>query len=184
MEEHRAGPRRSEHARLAVLTAAAELLAKGGYENLTIEAIARQASVGKQTIYRWWPSRAAILTEALLEGMILQQQLAVRDTGDLRRDLTEWMSRVWTVLDAPQGRLLLRSLVAAATEDAAIGELLRDRLSADGGIRARIVAHGDPALAAVEIGDAVAGWMIMRALSGAAPTPDGIRAIVQVLVPG
>lgn len=184
MDEHRAGPRRSEQARLAVLTAAAELIAQSGYENLTIEAIARHAAVGKQTIYRWWPSRAAILTEALLEGMIFRHQLAVRDTGDLRRDLTEWMSRVWTVLDAPQGRLLLRSLVAAATEHAAIGELMRDRLSADGGIRARVVAHGDPALAAVEIGDAVAGWTMMQALLGAAPTPDSIRAIVHVLVPG
>ena len=184
MDEHRAGPRRSEQARLAVLTAAAELLAEGGYENLTIEAIARRASVGKQTIYRWWSSRAAILAEALLEGMIFRYELAVRDTGDLRRDLAEWMRRISAVMSSPEGLVLFRSLLAATTENPAIGTLLSTQLSADGGVRARIVAEGDPALPADEIGDAIAGWIVLQVLAGSRPTPHGIRALVGVLVPG
>ncbi|QLD12443.1 TetR/AcrR family transcriptional regulator [Microbacterium oleivorans] len=184
MDEHRAGPRRSEQARLAVLGAAAELLAERGYENLTIEAIARRAGVGKQTIYRWWSSRAAILSEALLEGLIFRHQLSVRDTGDLRHDLAEWMQRVSGILDAPEGRVLLRSLLAAATEDPAIGALLRDQLSADGGVRARVVAHGDAGLPADDVGDAIAGWIVLQALMGSSPTPDSIRSLVRTLVPG
>lgn len=184
MDEHRAGPRRSEHARLAVLTAAAELLAERGYEHLTIEAIARRAGVGKQTIYRWWSSRAGILAEALLDGLIFRHELAVRDTGDLRHDLAEWMTRVAEVLGAPDGRVLFRSLLAAATDDAAVGELMHRQLSADGGVRARVVAHADPRLPADEIGDAIAGWLVLRALTGTASSPEAIRALVGTLVPG
>ena len=43
----------------AILVAAAELIAEVGYRKLSIEAIAARAGVGKQTIYRWWPSKGA-----------------------------------------------------------------------------------------------------------------------------
>ncbi|WP_372441138.1 helix-turn-helix domain-containing protein [Mycolicibacterium mengxianglii] len=35
-----------------------------GYDNVSIEAIARRACVGKQTIYRRWPSKGAVVLEA------------------------------------------------------------------------------------------------------------------------
>ena len=52
------GRPRSETARKAVLRAALRLVAAHGYRALTIEGIAAAAGVGKQTIYRWWPSKA------------------------------------------------------------------------------------------------------------------------------
>ncbi|MDI3330769.1 MAG: helix-turn-helix domain-containing protein [Micrococcus sp.] len=53
--EQRGRPR-SEKSRVAVLTAAAELMLAGGFEHLTVEGIAAAAGVGKQTVYRWWGS--------------------------------------------------------------------------------------------------------------------------------
>ena len=50
--------------RQAILAAAMALAAEVGYSGLTIEAIAARAGVGKQTIYRWWPSKADVLLEA------------------------------------------------------------------------------------------------------------------------
>src|SRR5580658_4901747 len=47
---------RSEAAREAVLEAADDLLAEIGFAAVTMEGIAARAGVGKQTIYRWWPS--------------------------------------------------------------------------------------------------------------------------------
>lgn len=58
------GRRRSTHAHQAVLRAASDLLRERGYAGLSIEAIAARAGVGKQTIYRWWPSKGAVVLDA------------------------------------------------------------------------------------------------------------------------
>src|SRR6201995_2352035 len=50
------GRRRNEAARAAILTATVDLLRDRGLDSLTIDAIAQAAGVGRQTIYRWWPS--------------------------------------------------------------------------------------------------------------------------------
>jgi AcrR family transcriptional regulator len=92
--------RRSETARRAILTAAFELVGEVGYARLTMEGIAARAGVGKQTIYRWWSSKAAVLFDALL--MLSEGQdgsAALPDTGDLEADLK-------TVLRATVGELV------------------------------------------------------------------------------
>ena len=58
--------RRSSAARQSILKAARELVLRVGYAQLTIEGIAAKAGVGKQTIYRWWPSKGAVVFEAVL----------------------------------------------------------------------------------------------------------------------
>ncbi|MDF9803357.1 AcrR family transcriptional regulator [Streptomyces sp. HB372] len=57
--------RRSDRSRRAIHDAALALVGEVGYRRTTIEGIAARAGVGKQTIYRWWPSKAAVLMEAL-----------------------------------------------------------------------------------------------------------------------
>lgn len=59
--------RRSERSRRAILDAALALVGEAGYARTTIEGIAARAGVGKQTIYRWWPSKAAVLLDAFLD---------------------------------------------------------------------------------------------------------------------
>ena len=49
--------RRSEKSRVAIVRATRDLLLERGFDKLSIEAVAARAGVGKQTIYRWWPSR-------------------------------------------------------------------------------------------------------------------------------
>ena len=138
----RSGPVRSEAARQAILQAAVEMLAERGYDHLAIEGIASRAGVGKQTIYRWWKSKSAIIAEALLEGMILAERLEVPDTGVVRRDLTAWLRAVGDVLLSPQGESLARSLIAAATDNADVGQRLRDVIagSGSGAVSTRLTA--------------------------------------------
>ncbi|WP_156725287.1 TetR/AcrR family transcriptional regulator [Streptomyces apocyni] len=92
--------RRSERSRRAIYDAALSLVGEVGYPKTTIEAIAARAGVGKQTIYRWWSSKAEVLLEAFLDlgeqaadaaaeaaGKEPGQAYAIPDTGDLEADL-------------------------------------------------------------------------------------------------
>ncbi|MFB6721081.1 TetR/AcrR family transcriptional regulator [Kribbella sp. NPDC056345] len=76
--------RRSDRARTAILTAATEAVAELGYAKTSIEGIASRAGVGKQTIYRWWSSKGAVVLEALVAD---QPEVEWPDTGDLTADL-------------------------------------------------------------------------------------------------
>jgi len=65
-----AGRPRSETSRQAVLEATLELLNSTTVRELTIEAIAQKAGVGKATIYRWWSSKSAVVIEAFVDVML------------------------------------------------------------------------------------------------------------------
>ena len=64
-EPARRGRPRSEASRLKVLTAAARLMVEGGFEHLTVEGIAAEAGVAKQTVYRWWGSKADVVVVSM-----------------------------------------------------------------------------------------------------------------------
>src|SRR5829696_6510095 len=61
------GRPRSERARRAVLHAVDDLLVDGGYAAMTMKGIAERAGVGRQTVYRWWSTKAEILFDACVE---------------------------------------------------------------------------------------------------------------------
>ncbi len=103
---------RSDRAQRAILAAALELCRETGYERLSIEAIARRAGVGKQTIYRWWPSKGALLLEALEE--VSSPAAVFPDTGDLLADLSAQMAvAVEYMFSAERGAALLGVFDAA-----------------------------------------------------------------------
>jgi AcrR family transcriptional regulator len=97
------GRARNEAARQAILRAAADLLLEGDGASITVADITQRAGVGKQTIYRWWPSKSAVLLEAMVERA--QAVAPVRDTGDLRGDLYQLLRS--TFATAPKNRSLL-----------------------------------------------------------------------------
>ncbi|MGW6279919.1 TetR/AcrR family transcriptional regulator [Kribbella sp. NPDC055071] len=107
--------RRSERARSAIMEAALELCQEHSYGGLTMEGIAKRAGVGKQTIYRWWPSKAAILLEALQERG--GSTLNFPDTGDLRADLRTQMNQVVAAFSSPTFAAYSKGLIAAAQSD-------------------------------------------------------------------
>src|SRR5205823_9618240 len=91
--------RRSDRARRAILDAANALLDEQGFARASIEGIAQRAGVGKQTIYRWWPCRAAVLLEAYLARG--DRQVTVPDTGELYADLAGYLASLFRVLTCP-----------------------------------------------------------------------------------
>jgi AcrR family transcriptional regulator len=190
MAQSRSGPVRSEAARRSILTAAAQIFAERGYDHLTIEGIAARAGVGKQTIYRWWSSKSDIVADCLLEGALLPGQLSLPDTGDIRHDLTAWLRAIAAVMDSESGQPLIRSLIAAATENAEIGRRLRDSLADADSLadRLRVAAGTEPNLAAeapfTELSEALVGAILLRVLSRS-PMDDAVidRLLVAILGP-
>ncbi|MEU1289635.1 TetR/AcrR family transcriptional regulator [Kitasatospora sp. NPDC005856] len=120
--------RRSERARAAVLGAAIELVAEVGYGKVTIEAIAARAGVGKQTIYRWWPSKGAVVFDAFLSVNESEGSLALPDTGDLAADLRTVLRPTSDELAEPGADRTYRAIIAEILNDPALYAEYRTRL--------------------------------------------------------
>jgi AcrR family transcriptional regulator len=54
-------PREAAAAHAAILDAVYELLKETSARDLTMEAVAKRAKVGKPTLYKWWPTKAALV---------------------------------------------------------------------------------------------------------------------------
>ncbi|WP_079031806.1 TetR/AcrR family transcriptional regulator [Streptomyces specialis] len=126
--------RRSEGARRAILTAAFDLVSETGYAKLSIEGIAARAGVGKQTIYRWWPSKGAVLFDAFL--MLAEsppdadgrRDPALPDTGDLAADLKTVLRATVAELNDPRFDAPMRALTVETLNDPALAALYAERL--------------------------------------------------------
>lgn len=121
----RRGRPRSKKSRDAILAATAALLERGGYERLTIEAIASLAGVGKQTIYRWWPSKAAVVMDSFAN--LAEGQVPLPDTGATETDLRELLRTTFTVLTTTAAGEAVAGLLAAARNDPDVAQNFRDR---------------------------------------------------------
>jgi AcrR family transcriptional regulator len=106
---------RSEAARVAVLEAADDLLVERGFAGVTIEGIAARAGVAKQTIYRWWTSKTAILFDALLTDAA--EHFTPPDHGDLGSDLRDHLRQIATFLTATDAGVVCRALAGQAQHD-------------------------------------------------------------------
>lgn len=189
MNEHRAGPVRSAAAREAILTATATMFQRVGYDQLTIEGIAKEAGVGKQTIYRWWKSRGALIADCLTEGRLFPVDLAAPQTGDLVADVEEWTSRVLGILGSHNGESLLRSLVAAAAEDADVGDHLSASLGVDRQLTDRLrqgIEDGQlPADAPVDqLGQAIMGAIVLQVLARGTDYAEPVRQLIRFILQG
>lgn len=117
---------RDEAARAPLLESARDLVSRSGPRAVTVDEIATAAGVGKQTIYRWWPSKSSVIMEALIE-------LTDPDPGDLPDATYEavrlQMRRVANMFASRNGELI-RELVADSQGDSAVAKDFRDRFFA------------------------------------------------------
>ena len=65
------GRARSDAARIAILNASLRLLETQTVQQISIESIAREAGVGKATIYRWWSSKASVVIDAFMQNHLV-----------------------------------------------------------------------------------------------------------------
>jgi AcrR family transcriptional regulator len=158
------GRRRNEAARAAVLQATWDVLRERGAEGLTIEAIARRAQVGRQTIYRWWPSRAAIVFEAASESarLIVPSE---PDTGSLRGDLRAFLRASYEGAARPDVAPVLRAMASEGLRDEAFAQALREFTAERRGVlQALLQRHGATASYAELLSDLAFGLLWYRTI--------------------
>lgn len=118
------GRPRSEDARKAILRSTLKLLQESGFPDLSIEAIAADADVGKATVYRWWPNKATLVADAFSRSA--DQELRFPNTGSVRSDLTIQMKHLIRILRGRRGRIVA-ALVGGGQSDPELIEAFRER---------------------------------------------------------
>ncbi|MGW2023246.1 TetR/AcrR family transcriptional regulator [Streptomyces decoyicus] len=159
--------RRSERSRRAIFDAALALVGEVGYEKLTIEGIASRAGVGKQTIYRWWPSKAAVLLDAFLVDVDEDYAAGLPDTGDLAADLKFVLRATADEFNDPAFQAPYRALAVAGANDAELSRTFVARLL-EPGIRVyvdRLRAAQEAGQVAEDIDVRIAAEMVLSPFS-------------------
>lgn len=173
MGQTKSGRPRSREAQEAILEAAYALLLEGGGAGVTIEAIAKRAGVGKPTIYRWWPTLADIVLEALLGRAEAEIGGASQEIG--RETVRGFLRKSMKAIQAGSG-VHLRFLMAQAQQDVAFRERFREQFVSARRAALRSVLQNEAGKGAgcgLDLAvDMVFGAMWYRLLTGHAPMDE------------
>jgi AcrR family transcriptional regulator len=148
----------------------------GQVGDLTIDAIAERAGVGRQTIYRWWPSKDTVMADAMTG--LASEIVPVRDTGVLAADLTDFLVDSFAGLEDPGTVRALRQMASAAQRDehaaAVLAEFTAQRRAALRAVleRGRDRDELDPDADLDMLVDMAYGVLWYRLLVGHAPLDD------------
>jgi AcrR family transcriptional regulator len=178
-EAPRRGRPRSQATHDAILDAVRDILLDGGYAEVAMDRVAGLAGVGKQSLYRRWPSKAPLVAEAVLDAYERHGPIEVPDTGDVEADLRTWLRGQAAYLGSSRNAALSRALAVAAADNQMDGDALYDQLAAphhDGLLRrlqAAVRADDIRADADLEaVADAVIGATLYRIFTPARSVED------------
>ncbi|WP_417271066.1 TetR/AcrR family transcriptional regulator [Celeribacter sp.] len=137
------GARQNPEAEAAILTAAIAILTEKGPKGLTMDAVAREAKAGKATIYRWWPTRGALLLAVYAR---IKGDHTHADTGTFEGDVAAFFDYVFAFWRGDAGRVFAL-IIAEAQSDADVALALEayrlERVTAWRAVVERAQARGD-----------------------------------------
>ncbi|MEX5634632.1 TetR/AcrR family transcriptional regulator [Parafrankia sp. FMc2] len=156
------GRPRDESRDHTIRQAALELLAEHGYDGVTMDRVATRAKAGKATIYRRWPSKIALVMDALTQ--FTEQTMQVPDAGSLRNEMVTFLLSFVELAGSEQGRIMAE-MVSEMPRNPELRSAVRERMwsqrrSSSESIVNRGIARGeispeaDPALL-IELGTAL-----------------------------
>jgi AcrR family transcriptional regulator len=181
------GRPRDARADVAILEAVLDLVARSGLPQLSMDAVAAKAGVGKATIYRRWPSKEALVVDA---WRTLIAPAETPDTGSLRGDVEAILGTLLDKVGDP-GFDVLSQVMAAARADRALAEALREYVATRRRplrtVLERAVARGelsdDIELDIVQ--DALVGPLFYRLLLSHGAVDLGVaRSVIDVVLAG
>lgn len=144
-----AGRPRSEASRTAILDATRRLMTHTSVRDLSIEAIAKRAGVGKTTIYRWWPNKVAVVIEAFADQMDMHTLMAGNESA--AENLVRQLDRLMRQLRGRNGKIIA-DLLAESQSDPKILEQFNQFY-----LQSRRIAFGGTILAGQQSGEFNAG---------------------------
>jgi AcrR family transcriptional regulator len=171
-----------------LLAVTLQLLQEHGYDRLTVDAVAARARASKATVYRRWPSKAALVLAAFIEGI---RQVAVPpETGTLRGDLLHMGELI-----CQQGRQhagTIRAVLVEVSRSPALNDVMQhqfieQRKALMTHILAQAVDRGEIEQATIddELWDVLPHYLIFRSIMpGKPPTKQTVQALVdEVIIP-
>ncbi|NRQ38022.1 TetR/AcrR family transcriptional regulator [Nonomuraea sp. NN258] len=170
-----------------IFAATLRLVAEKGYDGLTVEGVAERSGVNKTTIYRWWPSKAALLGAALIESDVLG--FDPPDTGSLRGDLVALVEHLARLLTVPPASDVAVTALGAAVRHPELDarRFFADRFAREREIFERAVRRGElkPSADPMLIVDLLAGAVWVRSVFRGLPlTDDFTTAAVSAVLHG
>jgi len=180
------GAKRNPETAEAIRAAALEILHSEGYAGFSVEKVAKRARAGKPTIYRWWPSRAALL----LDVYHLQKSgIEYPVTDDIEDDLVMYLQSLFAHwLDGPSGDIF-RSIMAEAQVESSAREVFLEYVSTRRERLAEMLAAPRSgkklAIEATRIADLTISYAWMRLLTQTLDVPEkDIRLSVRCILAG
>ncbi|WP_370374991.1 TetR/AcrR family transcriptional regulator [Mycolicibacterium sp. CR10] len=113
----------------AILAAVREILVTGGYAEVSMDRVASIAGVGKQSLYRRWPSKAPLVAEAVMDAYGQQEPLQLPNTGDVAADLRTWLHGQAEHFATEHSVALSRALAVAAADNPLDNEALNTQIA-------------------------------------------------------
>ena len=118
------GRPRSQASREAILRAALTILVRDGFENLTIEGVARAAGTGKSTIYRWWKGRSDLAVNAFFSA--IDEAFELHESGLAEADFRAQILGMAEQLRGPTGRAFA-AMLAGGRDSPSVAAAVRKR---------------------------------------------------------
>lgn len=193
-EESIPAPRRKGRPRDAtaderILAAAAELILKRGYDNMTVDEVAAVAKAGKATVYRRWAGKEDLAFAALEQ--LYTTEFPIPDTGTVVGDLRASFVQGLEFAASDAGRAYLRMSISESLRDERIGALYTAAHQAQEAAARKIFERGiergelrpdfDLDLAVSTFG----GLLVLKAIiAHPPPGPEVADALVDLLMNG
>ena len=156
---------RVRRSRAAVLSVTVQLLFERGFGGATVDEISRRSGVAKTTIYRYWPTRSALLFDAVMQ---FAPRLQTPNTGSFRDDLTTLALGLAQRLQSGRWSSAMPSIIDAAERDKEVAEFQSrthaGMMSGFSAIAARAQARGElgPNFDVSDLTAAIAGPLFYR----------------------
>lgn len=181
------GRPRDPRTRAAILSAARELLGRGGLTAVTIEAIAQTAGVSRPTIYRYWPNAPAVAMAAFLEAS--GADTAAKSPRTALAGLRAQLHALADAFAAPTGRSVA-AMVAAAQSETELAKAFRNEFIARNRDATRVLLERCLVEGVIEAPedmdvtlDLIFGPLFYRLLMGHAPiTRDFVDRLLDTVI--